>query len=113
LDESKKRKSGAQPGNQNARKHGFYSSVLKLPQQRYDVNHATQIEGLDEEISLLRVTLKSLLEHDPDNIQLMLQIVRALSRLIYANHEFSGDRQARLEQDLLNILNDNSLDSFL
>jgi hypothetical protein len=105
-NESKKRKSGGQPGNQNACRHGFYSHVLKLPGERSVLNHAVQVKGLEEEISVLRVKLKSVLEQDPDNILLILQIVRAISRLLYVNVELSDHWLARFEQDLHNILND-------
>jgi uncharacterized protein YjcR len=42
-----KRKRGAQHGNQNARKHGFYSCVLDELEQR-DLEEAMLLEGIDE-----------------------------------------------------------------
>ena len=44
-------KKGAPYGNQNARKHGFYSAVLTDTEQ-HDIDIATGVEGLDEEIAL-------------------------------------------------------------
>ena len=61
-----KRKRGAPKGNQNARKHGFYSKVLDEA-ERLDFELATGVEGIDEEIALIRVKIKSLLERDPEN----------------------------------------------
>jgi hypothetical protein len=44
---------GAPEGNQYARKHGFYSRVLDVDEQM-DFEQATCVEGLDNEIALLR-----------------------------------------------------------
>ena len=51
---------GGQPGNQNARKHGFYSAVF-TGQDKINLNQAAEIDGLDEEIALIRARLKSVL----------------------------------------------------
>ena len=66
------RKRGAPKGNQNARKHGFYSKVLDEAEQ-LDFELATGVEGIDDEIALLRVKIKSILENDPENIKLIMQ----------------------------------------
>jgi uncharacterized protein YjcR len=50
------KKRGAPRGNQNARKHGFYSRVLDDAEE-LDFEQATEVEGLDEEIALLRVKI--------------------------------------------------------
>ena len=58
------RKRGAPKGNQNARKHGFYAKVLDEADQ-LDFELASGVEGIDDEIALLRVKIKSILENDP------------------------------------------------
>jgi uncharacterized protein YjcR len=55
---------GAPEGNQNARKHGFYSKVLDEDEQM-DFEQATCEEGLDNEIALLRTKIKSVLGMTP------------------------------------------------
>ena len=47
------RQRGAPKGNQNARKHGFYSKVLDEAEQ-LDFELATGVQGIDDEIALLR-----------------------------------------------------------
>ena len=47
---AKNGKRGAPAGNQNARKHGFYSRVLDEEEQ-LDFEQATSVEGLDDEIA--------------------------------------------------------------
>jgi len=76
-----KRKRGALKGNQNARKHGFYSKVLDEAEQ-LELKAAREIEGIDDEIALLRVKIHSLLEKDPDNIKLIMDATNTLARLL-------------------------------
>ena len=72
---------GAPLGNQNARKHGYYSNVLDESEKR-NLKMAYQIKGLDEEINLLRVKIKSIAEHDPQNLRLISQAAVSLARLL-------------------------------
>ena len=96
-------KRGAPAGNQNARKHGFYSRVLD-EEERLDFEQATRADGLDEEIALLRVKLKSVLRHDPENMKLITQATDALVRLIKAKYNIGkGDRKG-LKDAIENVL---------
>ena len=76
-----KHKRGGQPGNQNARKHGFYSKHLS-PEQLQDFDDALVINSLDQEIALLRVKLNSILADQKSPPELLLQTVNAFARLI-------------------------------
>jgi hypothetical protein len=67
-----KRPRGAPKGNRNARKHGFYSQVLDETQQLH-LDRALEVEGLDEEIGILRVKLLSLIENHPDRFDQLLE----------------------------------------
>jgi hypothetical protein len=51
-----KRRPGAQPGNTNALKHGFYSRRFN-PLEINDLDVALR-EGVEDEIALLRVTIR-------------------------------------------------------
>jgi len=103
LEESRKR--GAQLGNQNARKHGFYSRVLDEAEQ-LDFELATGIEGIDDEIALLRVKIKSLLERDPDNLKLIMQATNALARLLRTRYNISKNDKKGLKEAIANVLRD-------
>jgi hypothetical protein len=104
----KNKKRGAPPGNQNARKHGFYSRVLDADEQQ-DLEQAVLTEGLDEEIALLRVKIKSILRHDPQNVNLILQATGMLSRLITARYHISKEDKQGLAQAISNVLKDVAL----
>ena len=80
-EEEPKPKRGAQPGNQNARKHGFYSKHF-TPDQMKQLEDADDLKDLGPEIALLRVKLNTLLD-DPDvSTELILRAVNSLARLM-------------------------------
>jgi hypothetical protein len=90
---------GAPRGNQNARKHGFYAKVLTEAEQ-LDLEVASGIEGIDDEIDLLRVKIKSCLIEDPDNIAIILEATGALARLIKVKYNLDS-RQGRGVRDAI------------
>ncbi|MDO8687321.1 MAG: hypothetical protein Q7K41_01895 [Dehalococcoidales bacterium] len=98
----------AQEGNQNARKHGFYSKVLDEA-EKSDFELATGVEGIDDEIALLRVKIKSLLEHDPENFKLIMQATNALARLIRTRFNISKGDKKGLKEAIGNVLRDVAL----
>ncbi len=104
----KKGKRGAPKGNQNARKHGFYSKVLDEAEQ-LDFELATDVEGIDDEIALLRVKIKSLLERDPENIKLVMRAPNALERLITTRYKITKEQRKGLKEAIANVLRDVAL----
>lgn len=102
------RKRGAPRGNQNARKHGFYSRVLDESEQ-LDFALATGVEGIDDEIALLRVKIKSLVAHDPDNITLIMQAINTLARVVSARYNLSKHDKQGLKEAIGNVLRDVAL----
>jgi hypothetical protein len=90
-------------GNQNARKHGFYSKVLD-DMQRLDYEHATLVEGLDDEIALLRVKIKALVEHDPENVRLITQAMNSLTRMVIARYDIRKDDRTGLAERIARVL---------
>jgi hypothetical protein len=102
------RKRGAPKGNQNARKHGFYSRVLDEA-EKLDFELATGVEGIDDEIALLRVKIKSLIAHDPDNIRLIMQATNTLARLVRTRYNISKKDKKGLKEAIGNVLRDIAL----
>ena len=103
-----KKKRGAPEGNQYARKHGFYSHVLNEDEQA-DFELATRVEGIDEEIALLRVKIKSLVERDPENIRLIMQSINTLAKLIVTKYNLRQDDKQGLKEAVGNVLKDIAL----
>ncbi len=96
-------RSGAQKGNQSARKHGFYSKVLDEV-EKLDFELAAGVDGIDDEIALLRVKIKSLLEHDPENIKLMMQATNTLAGLVKTRYNISKEEKKGLKEAMSNVL---------
>lgn len=89
------RKRGAQPGNQNAKRHGFYSKALDEVRRR-EFRQAARVKGLDEEIALLRLRIRALAEKDPENLDLIGKDVRTLAVLLRTKHA-THDKMADLK----------------
>jgi len=108
MDETIIKKRGAKPGNQYARKHGFYSKVLD-EEERRDFELAVTVQGLDQEIALLRVKIKSLIQRDPENLRLIMQAVNSLMKLVMARYDISKEDKQGLKEAILNVLRDIAL----
>ncbi len=74
------RRRGAPPGNQNAGKHGFYSSVVSPAQLRF-LPRAKAIRGLNDETGIARVRLASVVATAPDNVRVLSAAINSLLRL--------------------------------
>ena len=103
-----KRKRGAPKGNQNARKHGFYSKVLDEAEQ-FDFELASGVDGIDDEIALLRVKIKSILEKDPQNIRLIMQATNTLAGLVKTRYSITKEQKKGLKEAIGNVLRDVAL----
>ena len=100
-----KRKRGGQTGNQNARKHGFYSKVLDEA-ERLDFELASGVNGIDDEIALLRVKIKSILEKDPENIKLIMQATNTLAGLVKTSYKMDKEQRKGLKEAIGNVIKD-------
>ena len=108
MSAEEKRKRGAPLGNQNARKHGFYSKVLDEAEQ-LDFELATGVDGIDDEIALLRVKVKSILEKDPDNIKLIMEATNTLAGLVKTRYNITKEQKKGLKEAIGNVLKDIAL----
>ena len=88
-----KRKGGAPKGNQNARKHGFYSSVL-TPHQQELFSQVSRLKSFGPEIALLRVKILSILENDPKNFRALNLALSSMANLLRTSQRL-GNREAR------------------
>ena len=105
MNEEMKRKRGAPRGNQNARKHGFYSRVVDETEKR-QLRQAASVKGIDDEIDLLRVKLKSVVARDPENVRLISQAVVSLARLLRTRHFLGYNKEDSLKQAMENVIRD-------
>jgi hypothetical protein len=99
-----KRKQGAQPGNLNAFKHGFYSKLFE-PLDRKDIEDLLSMD-LEEEIVMLRKATQHTfgLAYQVDDIDQAIKVLGALglasirtSRLLKSQKEIGNGDQALAE----------------
>jgi len=94
---AEKRKPGAPKGNHNAFKHGFYSQAFRKKEQR-DFALASDIEGVDEEIALLRIEMKKALTGgDTKNLVPCVKTALALEKLIRTDYKINGKKDDHRE----------------
>jgi hypothetical protein len=67
----------------------FYLRVLP-ESERKDLKAAAGVDGIDDEIVLLRVKIKAMLEHEPHNLDEILQTTAMLGKLIKLRYNLSG-----------------------
>ena len=100
-----KRKKGGQSGNQNARTHGFYSKFLD-PAERQNIEKAAKLDGVDQEIALLRQNLKSLLANDPHNDPVVMKAFSTLNSLVRTKLSLKSYGSRKLDKAVEYILRD-------
>ena len=88
-------------GTASSSKKGFYAQALSEA-ERVLLPEAWEIEGLDEEIALLRVKLTRALEEQPDNMPLMLRAVDLLVKAVAAKYRLSK----KSREDLADAINE-------
>jgi len=100
------RKRGTSKGNQSARKQGFYSRVLDEA-ERLDFELASGVNGIDDEIALLRVEIKkAIMGGDPKNLKLLVKATNALERLIRTRYKITKEQRKGLKEAIGNVLRD-------
>ena len=100
---TEKKQRGAPKGNQNARKHGFYSQVLDEA-ETLQLDEAREVEGIDEEIAILRVKLLSLISNHPDRIDLQMAAANTITRMVRTRHSLSANQKKSLKDAMTKVL---------
>jgi hypothetical protein len=106
MEEKIKRKRGAPKGNRNSKKHGFYSKVFDEA-ERFDFNDAVGVDGIDEEIALLRLEIKKAISGgDERNLLLLVKAASALEKLIRTRYQITAAQRKGLKEAIENVIKD-------
>jgi len=93
----------SQPKN---RKQNFYARVLDEA-ERLDLELAAGVNGIDDEIALLRVELKKAITGgDIRNLKLLVKATNALERLIRTRYQITREQRKGLKEAITNVLKD-------
>ena len=90
---------------QRVKKSSFYSKVMDEA-ERLDFDLAAGVDGIDDEIALLRVKIKSILSHDPENIKLIMQATDTLAKLVKTRYKITKEQKKGLKEAITNVIKD-------
>jgi hypothetical protein len=93
-------------GKASAPKSGFYSRVLDEA-ERLDFELASGVEGIDDEIALLRLEIKKAITGgDAENLELIVKATNALERLIRTRYKITKEQGRGLKEAIGNVIKD-------
>ena len=88
-----------------SKRAGFYSYALGEA-ERLELEEARGIEGLDEEIAILRLRLRDLLVAEPERLDLHLKMAEAIARLVKTRYNISKEQKKSLKAAITKVLTD-------
>jgi hypothetical protein len=104
MEKKIKRKRGGQKGNRNSLKHGFYAKVFDEA-EKFEFINASDMEGIDDEIALLRLEIKkSISGGDERNLLLLVKAAGALEKLIRTHYKITTEQHAGLKEQIINVI---------
>ena len=86
-----------------SKRAGFYSYALGEA-ERLELEEAKEIEGLDEEIAILRLRLRDLLVAEPERLDLHLKMAEAIARLVKTRYNISKEQKKSLKAAIARVL---------
>jgi len=98
------KRSPAVPAGRQVSARNFYRQALDQA-ERLDLERAQEIEGLDDEIALMRVRLKRAVEEHPEDVQLLVKGLDILVRAVGARYRLSPKSRKDLAENLAATLN--------
>jgi hypothetical protein len=106
----------AKPGRKSGLKHtrskqdaNFYAPALDVA-ERLDFDLASGVNGIDDEIALLRVEIKKAMAGgDARNLKVLIDATNALERLIRTRYQITREQRKGLKEAIGNVLKDVAL----
>lgn len=83
--------------------HGFYGQALNEA-ERLELEEARDIEGIDEEIAILRVKLKELIVAAPEKFDLHLRLATTIARLVTTRYSITKEQKKSLKEAITKVL---------
>jgi len=106
MTEVSRQKKGGQKGNRNAIRHGFYARIFDEA-EKVDFSVAAGVEGIDEEIALLRLEIKNAISGgDERNLILLVKASGALEKLIRTRYQITSTQRQGLKEAIGNVIKD-------
>ena len=87
---------------------GFYSRALEEA-EKLELDEAHRLEGVDNEIALLRLELKKSLHDHPEETDLHLKTANAIARLVKIKYQISKEQKNSLKDAIARVLTEVAL----
>jgi hypothetical protein len=84
---------------------GFYRSALSEA-ERLALPEAADMGGLDDEIAVLRVKLRTAIEEKPEDVKLMFKGLELLVKALVARYRLSQQAEGELSEKVEAVLRD-------
>jgi len=84
-------------------KRDFYAPALGETRSLM-LEEAVGVEGLDQEIALLRLKLRDLIHDYPDKIELHLRTANAIADMVKISYSISKDQKKSLREAITRVL---------
>ncbi|MBN1855328.1 MAG: hypothetical protein JW846_00045 [Dehalococcoidia bacterium] len=81
----------------------FYVRALSEA-ERPQLLEAAGVEGIDGEISLLRIRLRELVEQSPERIDMQMDLATAIARLVKTRYHISSQQKKSLKTAVTRVL---------
>ena len=94
---------GKAKDKQKSSRRDFYSRALDEA-EKIELEEASRIEGVDEEIALLRVKLRELLEEQPERIDLHFEAANIIARLVKTRYQITKEQKKSLKEAIQKVL---------
>ena len=90
-------------GKRKGSLRGFYSRALDEA-EKLELEEASHIEGIDEEIALLRLKFRELLEEQPERIDLHFEAANIIARLVKTRYQITKEQKKSLKEAIQKVL---------
>jgi len=85
------------------RKPSFYEQALDEA-DKLELQEALGIDGIDQEIALLRIKLRELIEKSPNRIDLHLEAASTIARLVRTRYTISKEQKKSLKEAITKVI---------
>jgi hypothetical protein len=90
-------------GKRKGRPRSFYSRAMDEA-EKLELEEASHVAGIDEEIALLRVKLRELLEEQPERIDLHFEAANIIARLVKTRYQITKEQKKSLKEAIQKVL---------
>ena len=84
-------------------KHDFYEDVF-VQDERHLLEKAGEVNGVDDEIALLRIRLRELIRESPERIDVQMKLADTIARLVKTRYQISSEQKKSLKAAVTKVL---------